>query len=113
MSGQAEPQAAISWRSSEYKYIDMVERMASQQLDELQASLMYTEWEVRGLIEQLGNGNCRRMDPEHLCAVAVQLRSYQVRLYDFSTNLLESSTESTEGKKPVKRRRRRRRAYKK
>ena len=87
--------------------------MASRQLDELQSCLMYTEWEVRRLIEELGRGSRRRTDPEHLCAIALQLRSYQVRLYDISTDLLESSSEKSGVKKQTKKRKRRKRAYKK
>ena len=68
--------------------------MASRQLDALQESLMHTEWEVRRLVEELGRGN-RRLDPEHLCAILVQLRSYQVRVYDLA-RLLEQGPGSAE-----------------
>ena len=85
--------------------------MASRELDKLQASLMHTEWEVRRLVEELGRGHWR-IDPEHLCAIMVQLRSYQVRVYDLA-RLLEPSAGSIEVKKHKKRRKHRPRAYKK
>ena len=85
--------------------------MAYRQLDDLQACLMYTESEIRRLVEELGRGK-RQIDPEHLCAIMPQLRSYEIRLYDLA-RLLESSEESTGVKKTIKRRKRRTRAYKK
>ena len=99
-------------RSHDGEYADMNEReMTSRDLDELQACLLFTESEVRRLTEQLGRGK-RQIDPEHLCAIILQLQSYEIRLYDLA-RLLESREESTEVKKTIKRRRRRTRAYKK
>ena len=89
----------------------MKKEMASRQLDALQESLMHTELEVRRLVEELGRGK-RRLDPEHLCAIMVQLRSYQVRVFDLA-RLLEQSPGSAEVKKTIERRKRRKRAYKK
>ena len=112
MSDHRDVRAATSSRSNDREYIDMTEReLASRQLENLQACLMYTESEVRRLLEEVGRGN-RRIDPEHLCAIMLQLRSYAIRAYDLA-RLLESSNESTGVKKTIKRRRRRIRAYKK
>ena len=86
--------------------------MLYRELDDLQTCLMSTECEVRRLVDELGRGR-RQIDPEHLCAIMLQLRSYAIRVYDLA-RLLESSEESTEVKKTIKRRKRRRtRAYKK
>ena len=112
MSDHRDVRAAASSRSHDREYIDMTEReMASQELDDLQACLMFTESEVRRLLEEIGRGN-RRIDPEHASAIMLQLRSYEARLYDLAS-LLESSDEFTEVKKTTKRRKRRKRAYKK
>ena len=85
--------------------------MTSRDLDDLQSCMLFTESEVRLLTEKLGRGN-RYINPEELCAVMLQLRSYAVRLYDLA-RLLESNEESLQVKKTVKRRKRRPRAYKK
>ena len=86
--------------------------MLYRELDDLQTCLMATECEVRRLVDELGRGR-RQIDPEHLCAIMLQLRSYEIRVYDLA-RLLESKEESTEVKKTIKRRKRRRtRAYKK
>ena len=86
--------------------------MLYRELDDLQTCLLSTECEVRRLVDELGRGR-RQIDPEHLCAIMLQLRSYAIRVYDLA-RLLESSEESTEVKKTIKRRKRRRtRAYKK
>ena len=85
--------------------------MTSQDLDNLQSCVMFTESEVRRVSEQLGRGN-RYVNPEELGAVMLQLRSYAVRLYDLA-RLLESNEESVQVKKTIRRRKRRPRAYKK
>ena len=74
--------------------------------------MLFTESEVRRITDQLGRGN-RYINPEELCAIMLQLRSYAVRLYDLA-RVLESNEESLPVKKTIKRRKRRRmRAYKK
>ena len=85
--------------------------MTSRDLDNLQSCMLFTESEVRRVLEQLGRGN-RYINPEELCAIMLQLRSYAVRLYDLA-RLLDSSDESMQVKKTIKRRKRRPRAYKK
>ena len=85
--------------------------MTSRDLDNMQSCMLFRESEVRRVLEQLGRGN-RYINPEELCAVLVQLRSYAVRLYDLA-RLLESNEESMQVKKTIKRRKRRPRAYKK
>ena len=86
--------------------------MLYRELDDMQSCMLFTESEVRRVLEKLGRGN-RYINPEELGAVMLQLRSYAVRLYDLA-RLLESNEESTEVKKTIKRRKRRRtRAYKK
>ena len=85
--------------------------MASRELDDLQACLMFTEAEVRRLLAELGRGT-RRIDPEHLGAIVLELRSYEIRVYDLA-RLLEQSEDSTGIKKTINRRKRRKRAYKK
>ena len=84
--------------------------MTSQDLDNLQSCVMFTESEVRRVSEQLGRG--KSINPEELGAVMLQLRSYAVRLYDLA-RLLESNEESVQVKKTIRRRKRRPRAYKK
>ena len=112
MSVHRDARAASSSRSDDGEYIDKNEReMTSQELDDLQACLLFTESEVRRLLEQLGRGN-RRTDPEHLSAIMLQLRSYGIRLYDLA-RFLESREESARVKKTSKRRKRGTRAYKK
>ena len=112
MSDHRDVRAANSLRSHDGGYVDKNEtNMTSRELDDLQACLMFTESEVRRLSDQLGRGN-RWIDPEHLCAIMLQLRSYEARLYDLA-RLLESSEESMRVKKTIKRRKRRPRAYKK
>ena len=94
------------------EYLDMSEKeMTSRALDDLQSRLLHTEWEVRLLVDEIGRGKWR-IDPEHLCAVMLQLRSYAVRVYDLA-RLVEQSEESAGVKKTIKRRKRRKRAYKK
>ena len=110
MSEPPEQRAASSWRSGDTQDMHTNKEMASRQLDALQESLMHTEWEVRRLVEELGRGH-RRLDPEHLCAIMVQLRSYQVRVYDMA-RLLEQCPESTVVK-TIRRRKRHKRSYKK
>ena len=86
--------------------------MLYRELDNLQSCMLFTESEVRRVLDQLGRGN-RYINPEELGAVMLQLRSYSVRLYDLA-RLLESNEKSTEVKKTIKRRKHRRtRAYKK
>ena len=90
----------------------MTEReMASRELDDLQSCLLYTESEVRRLMDEIGRGKWR-IDPEHLGAIMLQLRSYAIRVYDLA-RLLEQSEESAGVKKTIKWRKRRTRAYKK
>ena len=85
--------------------------MTSRDLDNLQSCMLFTESEVRRITDQLGRGN-RYINPEELCAVMLQLRSYAVRLYDLA-RVLESNEESQPVKKTIRRRKRRSRAYKK
>ena len=85
--------------------------MTSRDLDNLQSCMLFTESEVRRISDQLGRGH-RYINPEELCAVMLQLRSYAVRLYDLA-RLLDSSNESVQVKKTIRRRKRRPRAYKK
>ena len=112
MSDHRDVRAANSWRSHDWEFVDKNEtNMTSRELDDLQSCVLFTESEVRRLLEQLGRGN-RYINPEHLCAIMLQLRSYEVRLYDLA-RLLESNEESMRVKKTIKRRKRRPRAYKK
>ena len=84
--------------------------MTSRDLDELQSSVMACEMEVQRMIDFTSRRRC--VTPEELGSVALQLRSFQVRIYDISTNLPEPKEESATVKRTIKRRRKKR-SYKK